>query len=531
LRAALAATKDGAGDILDDLARLCADFTAALAQPNASLRDLVRRHVAFAEALAASDREPGAARLWADDAGEAAAKVVFELLDAADALGPIDGRDYPALFDSLIAGQAVRPRHGTPSRLFIWGLLEARLQRADVTILGGLNEGTWPPEAAANPWMSRPMLKDFGLPAPERRIGLTAHDFVQSFCAPRVVLSRAERVDGTPTMPARWLLRLENLIEAAGLTETLTQSAPWLAWHEALDTPKHVQSVKAPKPMPPVEARPRQLSVSRIETWIRDPYAIYARFILGLKPLDPIDADPGAMDRGILIHGALDAFTHAYPDTLPDDALERLIEIGKDMFAPYAAWPGVRAFWWPRFERLADWFINTFQRERLESGYRTLASEVEGKYAFEAPGGTFTLIGRADRIDERPDNALAILDYKTGQAASWKQIKTHFAPQLPLESMIAEAGGFAGIDPRNVAEIGYVHLTGGRVPGKTLIFTEDIGEVVSQTDAGLQKLVRQFDDPETPYLSRPRPMLLHRYGDYDHLARVKEWSSGEGDEE
>ncbi|MEX2449737.1 MAG: double-strand break repair protein AddB [Rhodospirillales bacterium] len=529
LRAALAATKDDAGDILDDLERLYADFTAALAQSNASLRDLVRRHVAFAEALAASDREPGATRLWAGDAGDAAAGVVAELLDAADALGPIDGRDYPALFDSLIAGQAVRPRHSAPSRLFIWGLLEARLQRADVTILGGLNEGTWPPEAAASPWMSRPMLKDFGLPAPERRIGLTAHDFVQSFCAPRVVLSRAERVDGTPTMPARWLLRLQNLIEAAGLKAAVTHPGPWLDWHEALDTPEQVRSIAAPKPKPPLEARPRQLSVSRIETWIRDPYAIHARFILGLKPLDPIDADPGAMDRGILIHGALDAFTRAYPDTLPDDALERLIAIGKDMFAPYAAWPGVRAFWWPRFERMAYWFVD-FQRTRLASGYRTLASEVEGEYAFEAPGGTFTLIGRADRIDERPDNALAILDYKTGQAPTPEQVKSGLVPQLPLEAIMIEAGGFADIRAARVSELTYVRLTGGRVPGEVRNIGKDVREIIDGTAAGLKKLVHKFDDPDTPYLSRPRPMLWHRFGDYDHLARVKEWSSGEGDD-
>ena len=205
---------------------------------------------------------------------------------------------------------------------------------------------------------------------PERRIGQTAHDFAQAFCAPTIMLTRAERVDGTPSMPARWLLRLKNLIDAAAVSEKLkpspaspapasSPSSPWLSWSQALDKPANVTPLKSPKPTPPVAVRPREMSVSRVETWVRDPYAIYARNILGLKPLPPLEEDPSARDRGIIIHDILDKFIQTYRETLPDNARDALIKIGQETFEPFAPWPNIKAFWWPRFEIIADWFIET----------------------------------------------------------------------------------------------------------------------------------------------------------------------------
>ena len=167
---------------------------------------------------------------------------------------------------------------------------------ADVLILGGLNEDTWPPEAHANPWMSRPMLAQFGLPLPERRVGLAAHDFAQAFSAPSVVLTRAERVEGTPTVPSRWLLRLGNLLRGTGPETEMRGDTPWLRWQGLLDAPRDIRPVSPPAPRPPLGARPRRLSVTQVETWMRDPYAIYARHVLRLRALEPIDADPGAAD-------------------------------------------------------------------------------------------------------------------------------------------------------------------------------------------------------------------------------------------
>ncbi|MDA0238669.1 MAG: double-strand break repair protein AddB, partial [Proteobacteria bacterium] len=363
---------------LTALERSIGEFMILLSSPATSMGDLIRAHILFAEAIAASDTETGQQRLWAADDGEATASFVAELLDGVDALGPIAGRHYPALLDALMAGRVVRPRFGRHPRLFIWGLLEARLQHADLMILGSLNEGSWPPDVQTDPWMSRPMRSQFGLPLPERRIGLAAHDFAQAICAPEVALTRAERVDGTPAVPSRWLVRLDKFLNRDEAVRYLKPSRPWRHWQQALDAPvgDYVQPV-APAPRPPVSARPRRLSVTQIETWMRDPYGIYARHILGLRALSPLDAAPDAADYGTLIHRILDAFSAAYPGGMPDDAEARLRAIGEERFRSVIRYPAVWAFWWPRFERIAAWFI-AHESSRIDQIGVTM-SEVEGR--------------------------------------------------------------------------------------------------------------------------------------------------------
>ena len=291
---------------LDPLEAAARPFAALMAQPDAALGDLVRAHVGFAEWLATGDDETGAARLWAGEAGAPAARFVAGLADAAAALHSVaPPTHYPALFDALMEDHVVRPPYGRHPRLQIWGPLEARLQHADCMILGGLNEGVWPPAAQGDPWMSRPMRADFGLPPPELRIGLSAHDFVQCSGAAEVWLTRARRIEGTPTIPSRWLARLDALLagEAAQGAALRAAEPALLAWWAALDRPAAPPGLRPPPaPTPPVAARPRRLSVTRVETWIADPYSVYARDILRLRPLDPIDADPSAADRGIVIH-------------------------------------------------------------------------------------------------------------------------------------------------------------------------------------------------------------------------------------
>ncbi|HET9149820.1 MAG TPA: double-strand break repair protein AddB, partial [Alphaproteobacteria bacterium] len=350
------------------LAGLARTFAEAVADGRRPVAELVRAHAAFAEALAAGDSETGAERLWRGDDGEALAAFVAELDEAARGFTPIAVREYPALVAALITGRVVRPRARRHPRLFIWGPLEARLQGADRLILGGLNEGTWPREPDADPWMSRKMREEFRLPAPERRVGLAAHDFVQGACAPEVFLTRSVRVEGTPTVPSRWLLRLGHFLERASAADALGAEKPWLDWQARLDRPQAgaARPTSRPAPCPPITARPRRLSVTEIETWMRDPYALYARRILGLDALEPIDQNPDAAERGSIIHSALDLFLKEFPDRLPDEeaAYTSLIAIGREVFGATLARPGVRAFWWPRFERIARWFVRCEAKRR-----------------------------------------------------------------------------------------------------------------------------------------------------------------------
>jgi len=513
-------------DFVERLRRRLAPLISAMASAGLPLSALVEAHIAAAESLAASAHEPGDRRLWSGDAGEVASTFMADLLGAAGGFTLRAGADYPALFESLLAGPVVRPRFGRHPRLFIWGLLEARLQRADLMILGGLNEGTWPGDPADDPWMSRPMRRSFGIAPPERRIGVAAHDFVQACGAPEVVLTRAARVAGTPTLPSRWLLRLETVLRAAGRETALIDDRQPMTWQSALDHGMERVTVASPAPRPPVDARPRKLSVTAIETWMRDPYAIYARHILRLKALEPLDAEPEARERGVLIHEALDRFVSAFPHALPADAEVRLLDLGREAFGPLLSRPGIWAFWWPRFERIVRWFL---ERESERRGtLAALVSETSGSRVFPAPGGDFELRATADRIERRADG-LVIVDYKTGTLPRDIWVERGLAPQLPLEAAIAEAGGFADVPATPVAALEYWRLSGLAVPGELKCIAEGAKAraLIAAALTGLRELITQFDDPATPYRAVPVARNAPRYSDYEHLERVKEWRATE----
>jgi len=492
-------------------------FEDAMAQRSARLTDLLDLHITFSEALAATPEDPSGRRLWAGEIGEALADFIADLRQAARGFPPISPASYGALFESLLSGPVVRPHLGQHPRISILGPLEARLQHADLMILGGLNEGTWPPETQPDPWLSRPMRAAFGLPLPERRIGLSAHDFAQSLAAPRVVLTRASRVDGTPTVPSRWLLRLESI---AGTGETI-EAKDLLRWREFLHQPSTIRPISPPEPRPPLVARPRQLSVTAIETWMRDPYAIYARHILKLKPLDPIDADPSAVDRGRFIHAALDNFLRIHPGELPADALDQLLDIGQKAFGYALSYPGVIAFWWPRFERIADWFIDMEQSRRKH--ILGSATEANGMLTLKVPGGDFSLSATADRIDRLKQGGLSIIDYKTSTLPALWEMDAGLSSQLALEAVIAEAGGFEGVPAGSVLELLHLQLIGGAPAGRTRPWHGDPQVFLAEAKQGLERLITAFDDQKTPYRSEPRPEALPLYSVYAHLARVQEW--------
>ncbi len=301
------ATADRLSAFLDKLEEALSPLIEVMDQNIASLPELLEAHMKSAEALAATDEESGSDRLWRGEAGETLATFLAELGDSAPLLADLPSREYPSLFEVFLIGQAVRPTHGRHPRAFIWGPMEARLQHTDLVILGGLNEGVWPPESQSDPWMSRPMRRKFGLPLPERRIGLSAHDFAQAFCAGEVILTRSEKADGSPTVPSRWLSRLDVVLDKLGMSGDVHPEKPWLKWALSLGEAKG-EAIKPPAPTPPLSARPTQLSVTRIESWMRNPYGIYAERILKLRPLDPLEQEPGAADRGNFIHAALEKY-------------------------------------------------------------------------------------------------------------------------------------------------------------------------------------------------------------------------------
>lgn len=517
-------------DWLKGLAPEIRAFETAVASRSITLRDLLLAHNGLAERLAAVEPDLPAHRdhpsIWAGDDGEEAAEFLADLFSVARDWPAMNGGDYIALLDALLDDKDFRPRRPAHPRLAILGPLEGRLQSYDRVILGGLNEGTWPPETTADPWLNRPMRSALGLPLPEVRVGQSAHDFVQACSAEEVMITRSQRVGGAPTVPSRWLLRIQSVMDALGASDLLKAGdpdAPWLGWREGLDAAQNPKKLAPPRPTPPVSARPKRFSVTQIETWQRNPYAIYARRVLDLNVLDPLDGEPGAADRGNLIHDALDGFIRAGAPDDHDAALAALLEHGRRVFEAVIDRPAVWAFWWPRFERIARWFIAA-EAERAPS-LAASHSEVRGEIELPGPNGPIKLTAIADRLDRRADGGWTIIDYKTGRVPSRGNVDEGLAPQLPLEALILRRGGFDGLSEGAATSLDYWRLTGGEPAGEMRAHDRDIAALVEAAETGLLGLIEAFEVEETPYLAVPDPDLAPTFDDYAHLARIKEWLS------
>jgi ATP-dependent helicase/nuclease subunit B len=480
--------------------------------------------------IAALSRGPAAAAAFAGPDGIKLAAALDELATSPAAAGlSVEPRDYAELFAAALAGRVVRRPAKPGLCVRILGPLEARLTESDRVVLGGLVEGTWPPDSQSDAWLSRPMRLKLGLDLPERRIGLSAHDFAQLLGAREVFLTRAAKIAGAPTNPSRFVQRLAA-VAGKRWQNVVARGEIYLHWARALDRPDKIAPAPQPAPKPPRAARPKGLSVTDIEHWLRDPYTIYAKHILRLRPIDPVDADPGAAERGTFVHTAIAAFTSEFAKALPADSVHELIAFGRKYFAALEDFPEARAFWWPRFERIAHWFARWELRRR--AGIAAIAAEIRGEIDIPLAEGAFKLSGIADRIERDDAGRYVILDYKTGSARTEPQVRTGLAPQLTLEAAILRNGGFKDIPAKaSVAEIVYVILKGGEPPGddKSIAFKE--GTPDSHADRALARLAglaRRFYDDEAPYRSLVHPMWTNHYGEYDHLARVREWAASGG---
>ncbi|MDR7124508.1 double-strand break repair protein AddB [Pseudotabrizicola sp. 4114] len=479
----------------------------------------------LAERLSRGPAPDGTGELWQEAPGEAALAFVTGLEAEAVHGGDLSPGEFRDLFDGLISGEEVRAPMIAHPGVMIWGTLEARVQGADLVILAGLNDGTWPALPPPDPWLNRRMRLDAGLLLPERRIGLSAHDFQQAVAAPRVVLSRALRNAEAETVPSRWINRLTNLMDGLpgrngpdALRQMRARGKTWLDLAAAMDRPLPAPDAglipaTRPAPRPPLAARPTSLSLTRVEVLIRDPYAIYADKVLNLRPLDPIRQTPDARDRGTVVHTILERFVRERPlEESRDAARARLMALTADVLDDQVPWPAARALWAARMERAADHFLTI---DAAEGGQSVL---VEGRGELALQGLNFTLFGTPDRIDLLPGGKLHLIDYKTGSPPSDKEQKS-FAKQLHLAALLATEGGFKGLGPQQVAKITYVGLgSAGKV-------TEDeiTPEKLEGVRDGLYHLIGSYARQGQGYTSR-RAVFTERFpGDYDHLARFGEW--------
>jgi ATP-dependent helicase/nuclease subunit B len=494
--------------------------------PKASLRDCLVQH---RTAIAATTAGPhGSAE---DGPGfEQLTQLMDEWSEAAVGTFPTALNEYAALFDDALSATRAPPANGGHPRLQILGLLEARLLSFDRVLLAGLDETVWPPAVETDAFLNRPMRAALGLSAPERRIGQTAHDFGAALGAREAILSRAKKRGGQPTVASRFLQRMAAAAGPLAMKEPEERGEFYLAFARALDRPANFQPQRRPEPRPAVELRPKAMSVTRIETLRRDPYAIYAEYILRLKALEAVEREMGPRETGMAWHATLQQFVEAYPSGgLPPEARDRLLSMARTCFALLSVDPAF-ALHWPNIEKGLDFFL-AFERETRDSVAQSWV-ERQGALAVALASGTpFKLSARADRIDVLRSGSARLIDYKSGAPPKAKDVKAGFSPQLTLEAAMLQQGGFEGLPPLETEQAIYLKL-GGAAGGENKHAGgkgENIGDLAEQHFAGLKMLLEAFACEDTPYLSRPFPKFVPRFSDYDHLARIKEWSATGGE--
>lgn len=504
----------------------------------ADLAAFARAHCESAERFAATAETGGDRQLWHRDAGKSLALVMTGLIDHGVWLGTVSGDDYRDFFAEALRSVPVRSYRAS-SRLFIWGPLEARLQTADRIILGGLNEGSWPASISLDPWLGARSVEALGMTSMQTRLGLAAHDFAGLTAAGEVYVTRSVKDKSALTTSSRWLSRLRTLIDfidSERASGRLDCQRPWQDWSRLLDTAStndpeiglQISPCSFPQPCPLLQWRPQRISVSGVDLWLRDPYSFYLRYILKLRPLDTLDLSPDARHRGTLIHDVLEDFFKRWidagtPQQAPwmwdNETLAALIEVGREHFDAYAAFPQLQVLWWARFCRAARWLVD-YQRQRLGQAVPVLL-EGDGTMLIPGTDPPFKLEARADRIDRRKDGSYDILDYKTGAIPNHKEIETGKRSQLILEAMILQAGGFPTISVGTVETLIYLQLSGTRISGCEQ--STAWSDVIWQGES-LGSLIRRYQRPDQPYPALRREALFNYYPrDEDALIRYQEW--------
>ncbi|MCF3974395.1 double-strand break repair protein AddB [Paracoccus salsus] len=479
----------------------------------------------LAEALAAGpDGDAESSRLWHEKPGQLARAVLDQLaVHAAD--GPdMVPRDFTTLLLGELEAQAVRGDFEAHRLMKIRGPREARIAGAGTVILSGLNEGGWPQALSPDPWLSRQMRLQAGLTLPERQIGLSAHDFQQAIAAGRVILTRARRNAEAETIPSRWLNRLTNLMAGLpdrggpqALAAMRSRGTDWLALCAALARPQApALAAMRPSPIPPVPAFD-ELPVTDVSLLIRDPYAVYAKRVLKLRPLNPLRPEPDAALRGQTLHAIVERLLKSGPSAcMPVTTLrETFLRITAEVLDDEVPWPSARVFWQARIEAIADRLVSD-ELVRLSEGHPQV---IERRGAVGVPGMDFRLTAKPDRIDLLRDGRVMIYDYKSGSPPTDAQI-AHFDKQLILEAAMARRGGFDALGPVDVAGIRYIQLGGdGRTHDRAYS-----PQIEAENWDGFLRLIAAYLTGAAGFTAMRAPERTSYAGDYDHLARFGEWS-------
>ena len=482
-------------------------------------KTLLSKHLELAEQLATSADKTATQRLWQNDTGKQVFSFFSDLLIHADMIGEIESQTYPDILKLLMQRQSVRPRYGTHPRLDILGPIEARFSHADVCIIGGLNEGVFPALPDTDPWLNRPTRTKLGIPLPEEKIKELSIDFAHNFCSKEVYLTRSIKIDGAQAVPSRFVERLKAVVEINHLK--LPKYRANLAL--LIDTPAQYDKPKRPEPCPPVEDRPNRLPITQIEMWRRNPYGIYARYILNLYPLNTLEAKTNNALFGELIHKVIQEFLTRYPFSTDR---QLLFQTAQEVFDENKLSDVDKNLLNIRFSAIADFLIQQQTNDSLIVKKSLCEEKIE--QSFDIDGQPFTLYGTADRVDTLKNKTLRVIDYKTYHPPKKKEVTAGFSPQLVLEALLLSEK-----QELPVSNLTYWYLSNKIDASEVQPITEskaEIDDLIQKSKDGLSKIIRAFRNEKTPYEVCPIPSQSPLFNDYAHLARMQEWATAEEDE-
>lgn len=509
-------------DFIINQKNLFRDLHDLMNQPKASFKELLSKHLQLAELLASTKDKSGADILWCEEEGEVAASLMSNLLEHAETLGEIKQGQYADLFTALLSGTIVRSKYGAHPRLRILGPIEARLCSFDCVIVSGLSEGIMPANTSSGAWLSRPMKEKFGYPLPEKNIGVLAHDFCEMCAAKEVFLTRSDRVQNNPTVKSRWWMRLETVLKAIEYDVNKLYLTPYNYWCRQFDRTKNITPIEAPHPAPPLEARPRELWASDMGRLICDPYSVFASKILKLKKLNDFEQDPDAVDMGNIVHEVLERFYKQYPEHLPENSKNIMLELADKLLDENEIEDNIKLFWKIKVYKMLDWVWQKENKLRIDINHTHC--EIKGRTSFQSSGGEFIVGAKADRIDETTDGEICVIDYKTGYTPNSTVVKKGYAPQLPIEGIIAQRGDFEGIKAKPVKSLHYWKLA-----TKDFSFDKDVDDILDGYVNKISAIIEHFDNENSEYIVQPK--YKNEYCDYTHLSRLNEWGVNSNDED
>ncbi|MEQ1725364.1 MAG: double-strand break repair protein AddB [Sphingopyxis sp.] len=468
--------------------------------------------------------------LWTGADGRALAVFIGDLeRDAPVLQNPLPLDDAAAMVRAMMRDVPVRPPYGGHPRLFIWGLIEARLGRADRMILAGLNEGQWPARPAIDPWLAPAVRRQMGLPGQDRQIGLSSHDFTCALGADEVIITRSKRDGGAPTVASRLRLRLDALLGEKAVEAA--SAGPYAQIAAALDGCAHPVPATRPVLRPSSDKRPHKLSVTEVDVLRVDPFAFYARAALGLRSLERLDAEPTAAWRGTAVHTVLEQWLKDAKWTV--EALDRHLDA---LLSGPGISPIVGALWEPRLRTALHSFAAMVAAGVAEGRQPIIAaSEKRGALAI----GGITLSGKPDRIDRMGDGTLVIVDYKTGSNPQKPAVEAGFALQLGLLGALAEAGAFPGAKGQvstfeywrtnrksNSDQFGWSDVPFYK-PNKDAAWRMRPDSFAAEARVIIEQCIARFLVGDEGFVAKLEPKYA-LYGDYDQLMRLEEWYGRDG---